>query len=125
MSPEIDGTKTESDQWAESKRTFIQARDDLMRVAERGTTKACRDVIADWTTVWPANMSPPMGGYPQRKTTFETKAAEYIELATSGALTKCHEQFVELRRQYAAAKGVVDLLGLTHLERKYLKAHAS
>ncbi|MGO9602268.1 MAG: hypothetical protein ACLQAT_02485 [Candidatus Binataceae bacterium] len=125
MSPEIDGTKTESDQWAESKRTFIQARDDLMRVAERGTTKACRDVIADWTAVWPANMSPAIRGYAQRNKTFETKGAGYIELATSDALTKCHQLFAELRRQYAAAKGVVDLLGLTHLERKYLKAHAS
>ena len=125
MSLEISGTKTQSEQWAESKKTFIQARDDLIRLAERGSTKAYPDIVADWTTVWPANMPPPIGGYPAKKTTFETnEQSGYIDQATSDALTKCHGLFVELKRQYAAAnRVVVELAGLTHLERKYLRSH--
>ena len=124
MSSGISGTKTQSEQWAESRKAFIQARDDLVRLAERGTTKTYRDIVADWTTVRTASMPPPVSGYPAKKTTFETSnEPQYLELTTSDALTRCHERFVELMRQYFAKSGVVDFTGLTHLERKYLKAH--
>lgn len=122
MSLEISGTNTQGEQWSLSKKEFIQARDDLLRLAERGTERIYLDIAADWTTVWPANMSAPMVGYPAKKATFEIhESSAYLESTTSSALTRCHKMFAELKRQFTALNGVIDTEGLTHLERKYLR----
>jgi len=104
MSLEVSEAKT-GEQWSESKRDFIQTRDDLLRLAERGTEQVYRDIVADWTTVWPARKFAPIVNYPAKKATFEThEGGGHLELTTSDALTRCHKLFAELKRQLSPRK---------------------
>ena len=124
MSLALSETKASGEQWSEFKREFIQNRDDLLKLAERGTDQVYRAIAADWTTVWPARMFAPTVNYPAKKTTFEKhEGSGHLELTTYDLLTRCHALFAELKRQFIAARGTLDTMGLTYLERKYLKSH--